>query len=104
MNLMLFVIGACITACRGTRRHIVALEEDKETFEVILLPMRKKTPVVVPTKPQVDVAPSQDLNAITVMCEPRIFHPSLRLFFFRFWLIFITNYSPKVVKNIFTLC
>ena len=41
--------GACITACRGTGRHIVALEGNKDIFDAILKPMRKLavvTPIV----------------------------------------------------------
>ena len=39
---------ACITACCGTGRHIVALEGNKDIFDAILKLMRK-SPVVTPT-------------------------------------------------------
>ena len=42
---MSLLAGACITACRGTSRHIVALEGNKDIFDAILKPMKK--PVVV---------------------------------------------------------
>ena len=42
---MSFLAGACITACRGTGRDILALEGNKDIFDAILKPMMK--PVVV---------------------------------------------------------
>ena len=39
------VAGACITTCRGTGRHILALEGNKDIFDAILKPMKK--PLVV---------------------------------------------------------
>ena len=42
---MSLLAGACITACRGTGHHIVALEGNKDIFDAILKPMKK--PLVV---------------------------------------------------------
>ena len=42
---MSLLAGACITACRGTGRHILALEGNKDIFDAILKPMKK--PLVV---------------------------------------------------------
>lgn len=69
INLMLFVPGACITACRGTGRHILALEEDKDIFEAVLSPMRRIPPVVVPAEAEVDVEPSQDPDAMPIVAR-----------------------------------
>ena len=38
---MSFLVGACITGCRGTSRHILALEGNKDIFDAILKPMKK---------------------------------------------------------------
>jgi len=35
------IAGASITACRGTGRYIMALEDDKEIFNVLFKPMKK---------------------------------------------------------------
>ena len=46
---MSMLVGACITACRGTGRYILALEGNKDIFDAILKPMKKPlvvTPVV----------------------------------------------------------
>lgn len=45
MKSLLCMAGASIRACRGTGCHIVALEEDKDIFKAILLPMKKITPI-----------------------------------------------------------
>ena len=42
---MSLLVGACITACRGTGRHILALEGNKDIFDAVLKPMKK--PLVV---------------------------------------------------------
>ena len=47
-------------ACRGTGRHVVALEGNKDIFDAILKPM-KKPPMVTPTVPPVKEA-SEDLD------------------------------------------
>ncbi len=39
----LVTVGASIIACRDSGCHIVALEEDKEIFDALLLPMKKST-------------------------------------------------------------
>ena len=41
MNSVCFFLGASITACWGTGRHIVALEKDEAIFKAMLLPMRR---------------------------------------------------------------
>ena len=46
--------GACITACRGTGRHIVALEGNKDIYEAILKPMRKSAVETSTVPPIVD--------------------------------------------------
>jgi hypothetical protein len=43
-----FHLGASITACRMAERHIVALEQDSEIFEAVLLPMRNSIPPAEP--------------------------------------------------------
>ncbi len=63
----LVIVGASITACRSTGRHIVALEEDKEIFDALLLPMKKSIEVVVTTKPPPVVESSQDPDAMIVV-------------------------------------
>jgi hypothetical protein len=74
INCLIFITGASITACRGTGCHIVALEEDEEIFEALLLPMQKPTPTVVAVEvndPPTEVPKSQDPNAMNVV--PRKF-------------------------------
>ena len=61
--------SACITACRGIGRHIVALEGNKDIFDAILKPM-KKSPVVTPTVAMV-VEASEDPDDMPVV--PRKF-------------------------------
>ena len=59
--------SACITACRGTGRHIVALEGNKDIFDAILKLMRK-SPVVTPiVAPIVDA--SEDLEDMPVVAR-----------------------------------
>jgi len=47
LNWILCIAGALITACHGIGCHIVALEEDKDIFNALVLSMEKKTPNVV---------------------------------------------------------
>ena len=59
--------GACITACRGTGRHIVALEGNKDIFEAILKPMTKSAVVTPTVAPRVDA--SEDLEDMPVVAR-----------------------------------
>jgi len=70
-HLNVFLQGVSITACCGTGRHIVALEENKAIFHAILKPMRKSTLNVVATAPPPIVAVSQDPDDMLVV--PRKF-------------------------------
>ena len=54
-------------ACRGTGRHIVALEGNKDIFDAILKPM-KKSLVVTPTVAPVMEA-SEDLDDMPVVAR-----------------------------------
>ena len=56
---------ACITACRVTGHHIVALEGNKDIFDAILKPM-KKSPMVTPTVATV-VEASEDSDDMPVV-------------------------------------
>ena len=64
---MSLLAGACIMACRGTGRHIVALEGNKDIFNAILKPM-KKPPVVTPTVATV-VEASEDPDDMPVVAR-----------------------------------
>ncbi len=70
MNCMLLFLGASITACRASGRHIVAIEQDKEIFEAILLPM-KNTLLPVETvqvaEPRPVIQASQDPDAMVIV-------------------------------------
>jgi hypothetical protein len=48
-----FHVGASIRACHSVGRHIVALEEDKELFSALLVPMVRSPTVSSPPQPQV---------------------------------------------------
>jgi len=69
MCMMLFILGASIIACRGTSRHIVVLEEDRDIFKAILEPMKKTTPAVAITQPLPPVEESQDPDSMTIMAR-----------------------------------
>jgi hypothetical protein len=54
-----FVLGASLLACRRVQRHIVALEEDQELYDGLLLSMRRvrkpePAPVVASSSPPED--------------------------------------------------
>ena len=55
---MSLLASACITACRGTGHHILALEGNKEIFNAILKPMKK--PLVVTPAVATVVEASED--------------------------------------------
>ena len=64
--------GACITACRGTGRHIVALEGNEDIYNAILRPMRKSsTSAVAITTPVPVVEVTHDPEEMPVV--PRKF-------------------------------
>ena len=54
-------------ACRGTGRHIVALEGNKDIYEAILKPMRKSA-VETPTVPPI-VDASDDMEDMPVVAR-----------------------------------
>ena len=54
-------------ACRGTGRHIVALEGNKDIFNAILKPMRKSAVVTPTVAPIVDA--SEDLKDMPVVAR-----------------------------------
>ncbi len=70
---MVFFLGASITACHATGRHIVALEANQTIFSCILEPMKKTaTPVTTVTINEVvAIVASQDPDAMNVV--PRKF-------------------------------
>lgn len=70
------VAGASIIACRGTNRHIVALEKDDKVFKGVLLPMKKATPVQGVTQATEEVFAALDLDAVDV--EPMVFTRNIR--------------------------
>jgi len=61
------IAGASITACRGTGRHIVALEDDKEIFNAFLKPMKKTCADVVSKELPAAVETSQDPDVMAVV-------------------------------------
>jgi len=65
----LLISGASITACHGTNRHIVALEENKDIFYALLKPMMKSTLAMVETQPPLVVVASQDLDEMPVVVQ-----------------------------------
>ena len=65
-----------ITACRGTGRHIVALEEDESIFKGVLLPMKKALPVQAVPEAPAEVFGTLDLDAMHV--EPMVFTRNIR--------------------------
>lgn len=74
MNWKFIIASASITACRGTGRHLVALEEDEDIFKALLQPMRKTTEPVLTAKvnePMPALEASQDPDAMTMV--PRKF-------------------------------
>ena len=76
LNLTNIAIGASITACRGTGRHIVALEEDESIFKEVLLAMKKAPPVqAVPEAPAEEFG-TLDLDAVHM--EPMVFTRNVR--------------------------
>ena len=64
---MSFLAGACITACHGTGRHILALEGNKDIFDAILKPMKK--PVVVTLAVEMVGEASEDLDDMPVVAR-----------------------------------
>ncbi len=70
---MVFFLGASITACCATGRHIVALEADQTIFSCILEPMKKTTPPVatIVVKEATAIVASQDPDAMNIV--PRKF-------------------------------
>ena len=68
--------GASITACRGTGRHIIALEKDENIFNGVLLPMKKATPMEGVTQAPEEVFAALDLDAVRV--EPMVFTRNIR--------------------------
>ena len=64
---MSLLAGACITACHGTSRHILALEGNKDIFDAILKPMKKPL-VVTPVVAMVGEA-SEDPNNMPVVAR-----------------------------------
>ena len=54
-------------ACRGTSRHIVALEGNKDIYEAILKPMRKSAVVTPTVAPNMDA--SDDLEDMPVVAR-----------------------------------
>ena len=54
----MIVVGACITACRGTGRNIVAFEGNKAIFTAMLEPLKKPStnPEPTPTPTPASVA------------------------------------------------
>ena len=63
------LIGASIAACRGTGRHIVALEEDVDIFNAILKPLKRTVSTTV--TPSTTMTTPKDPDAMTVV--PRKF-------------------------------
>lgn len=43
INVVLFISGASIRACKGLFRHVVALEEDKDLYNEVLVPLKQKS-------------------------------------------------------------
>jgi len=70
------VASASIIACRGTNRHIVALEKDESVFKGVLLPMKKATPIQGVTQAPEEVFAALDLDAVDV--EPMVFTRNIR--------------------------
>ncbi len=68
----MLTLGASITACRSTGRHIEALEENQDIFDALLKPMQKPTLGMEkgPPKPPI-VQASQDLDEMPIV--PRKF-------------------------------
>ena len=64
---MSFLVGACITAYRGTSRHILALEGNKDIFDAILKPMKK--PVVVTLAVEMVGEASEDSDDMPVVAR-----------------------------------
>ena len=64
---MSFLAGACITACSGTGRHILALEGNKDIFDAILKPMMK--PVVVTPAVETVGEASEDPDDISIVAR-----------------------------------
>jgi hypothetical protein len=61
-----FHVGASIRACRSVGQHIVALEENKELFSTLLVPMVRSPAVSSPPQPQV-LLRSQDPDAMEIV-------------------------------------
>ncbi len=74
----MYIAGASIIACRGTGRHVVALEKDRNIFELLLKPMKKEPPVLTATQAPVEVVASFDIDSVHVqpMVFTRIVRPS----------------------------
>jgi hypothetical protein len=54
-------VGSSIQACRATRRHILAFEEDKAIFDALIAPVMR-TVVVLLAQPQCLAIPSIHLD------------------------------------------
>ena len=57
------LLGASLMACRRVQRHIVALEEDQELFDGLLLSMRR-APKPVPAPGVASSSASEDPDAV----------------------------------------
>jgi len=60
--------GSSIQACRATRRHILAVEEDKEIFDGLIAPAMQSIVVPKPAPMQLTVGPI-DLDDEKVVFE-----------------------------------
>ncbi len=72
----MYIAGASIIACRGTGRHVVALEKDRNIFELLLKPMKKEPSVLTATQAPVGTVPGLDLDAVPVV--PMVFNCRVR--------------------------
>ena len=51
-NTFCMVLGSSIHACRATRRHILAFEEDRAIFDALIAPSLRTISVVQPPLPE----------------------------------------------------
>ena len=60
-----FISGSTIQACRATRRHILAFEEDKLIFDALIAPVMRKT--MVPPEPTQSTPSTFDVDEEVVV-------------------------------------
>ncbi len=65
----MYYTGSSIQACRATRRHILAFEEDKDIFDALIAPVLRTSVVEFPKTAPAAALDVEDVNEAPVVVE-----------------------------------